>query len=265
MHPFINTTTVNKKEFQMIHRPEIPQTLEEWQEMFGKIYGEKNRKRSKESILLRVVEEASELAEALREDNISMSQMKLTVDDLKKRKSAQKVLEWELPDILAWLCSFCDSVDHRLQEDVWHKYPGVCPYCLEKYHCTCTVTPYNMRKPKQLIDKELDHYRKTGKMITTLDGWTRRYAELYGRINRLFPVEYSGFHALEEIGEVSDDLRKMTERASDFTHDALKGEIADVFSWTVAIALRVGLDLSQIVWQKFPSVCPYCGDAPCTC
>lgn len=114
----------------------MPDSLDEWQEMFRKIYSERNKllERRAQSILLRVVEEGSEVAEAFREENITLAEFGLTAEMMKKKRETEekfRVLEWELPDVFAWLCTFCDYVRHKLSEDVWYKYPKVCPHCFQ--------------------------------------------------------------------------------------------------------------------------------------
>ena len=37
------------------------------------------------------------------------------------------------------------------------------------------------------------------------------------------------------------------------------------FSWLVAIANRLHIDLEEEVWRRFPGVCSYCGYKPCVC
>jgi len=50
----------------------------------------------------------------------------------------------------------------------------------------------------------------------------------------------------EELGELSRELRKRTEMATTFSDDDLSSEIADVFSWTIALASRMELNLEEI-------------------
>ena len=51
-----------------------------------------------------------------------------------------------------------------------------------------------------------------------------------------------------------------------------KGDIEKVkynllisFSWLMAIANRLHIDLDEDIWKRFPGMCSYCGAMPCMC
>jgi NTP pyrophosphatase (non-canonical NTP hydrolase) len=56
---------------------------------------------------------------------------------------------------------------------------------------------------------------------------------------------------MEEAGEVAEDLRK-----EDFR--ALSRDLPDIFAWLCAFTSKYGAELEEIVWHKFPAMCPYC-------
>src|SRR5207245_1528727 len=37
------------------------------------------------------------------------------------------------------------------------------------------------------------------------------------------------------------------------------------FSWLMAVANRLHIDLETEVWKRFPGLCSYCGRQPCAC
>jgi len=242
---------------------EKPKGLDEWQQMFATIYSERNEKRSRESILLRLVEEISEVSEALREENFTLSQMKLSIEEIKRDREKVHVLEWELPDLLAWLCAFATCIDHKLEHDVWHKYPGICPYCAEKRNCLCIAKSPGEKPPKEILEQRLDSAIKNGEIPKSLPEWQKLLDRLYKKINRVQEEEIIGFHMQEELGELSRELRKMSELTPTLSDKDLSSEIADVFSWTIALASRMGLDMEEITWRKYPRACPYCGKTVC--
>jgi NTP pyrophosphatase (non-canonical NTP hydrolase) len=47
--------------------------------------------------------------------------------------------------------------------------------------------------------------------------------------------------------------------------DKLKSNLLVSFSWLAAIAGRLHIDMEEVTWRRFPSVCSYCGKQPCSC
>jgi NTP pyrophosphatase (non-canonical NTP hydrolase) len=45
----------------------------------------------------------------------------------------------------------------------------------------------------------------------------------------------------------------------------LKGNLLIAFSWLMAIANRLHIDVEEDVWRRFPLFCSYCGRKPCAC
>ncbi len=45
----------------------------------------------------------------------------------------------------------------------------------------------------------------------------------------------------------------------------LKDNLTISFSWLMAIANRLHIDLEKVVWKRFPNLCSYCGQKPCAC
>ncbi len=41
--------------------------------------------------------------------------------------------------------------------------------------------------------------------------------------------------------------------------------LAMAFSWSLAFANRMRIDLEKETWKRFPGLCPYCGTVPCSC
>ena len=212
--------------------------LARWQEMFEELYGERNSHKTVEEVFLHVVEEAGELAEALRKD---------TLDEIKEN----------IPDVFAWLCSFATHRKLNLEEVVWHKFPNVCPYCFKQENCLCIAEMHYL--PKEERDKRLAPYREdvTAKP-KTLDEWQATFLRIYGNVNRVMHFSDIGFHYMEEIGEVSREIRLGTQ-------EEFEDELADVFAWIIAICMRRNLNLSLITWDRFPYMCWVCQSRPCKC
>jgi len=54
------------------------------------------------------------------------------------------------------------------------------------------------------------------------------------------------------------DIRKGDDKS-------LEHNMAVAISWTIAIANRLHIDISDALWQRFPGVCSFCGKRPCIC
>jgi NTP pyrophosphatase (non-canonical NTP hydrolase) len=76
----------------------------------------------------------------------------------------------------------------------------------------------------------------------------------------------------DQIYSIFDLLTQMQR----FTMRALKGIRKDdttklrtnlliSFSWMMAIANRMHIDVEEQIWKRFPALCSYCGFAPCKC
>jgi NTP pyrophosphatase (non-canonical NTP hydrolase) len=47
--------------------------------------------------------------------------------------------------------------------------------------------------------------------------------------------------------------------------DKLKTNLLISFSWLMAIANRLHIDVEDEIWKRFPYLCLYCGEKPCAC
>jgi len=222
-----------------------------WGEMFHGIYGSINAGLSDEKIALHIVEEGGELAEDLRKHR-----MKET-----NRSGTLTGLLVNVPDVLAWL--FALSGRHgNLEDMLWNKYPGACPYCLADAGCRC----YDGKPDINLQEKNaiLHERRKTGIRPVTLYDWQAAVERLYGELNSRRSLEEVGFHLIEEIGEVAKSMRLGDEAG-------LQEEMADIFSWSAALVNRaerlcmVEYRIDDMAWKRYPDRCPRCGSNPCGC
>jgi len=83
-----------------------------------------------------------------------------------------------------------------------------------------------------------------------------------------------------EIYNLPDDrlfsLSDLVSNQERFTMRALKGirkvdkkkiikNLLIAFSWLMAITNRLHIDAEKEVWRRFPFICSYCGECPCSC
>lgn len=208
----------------------INPTLSQIQRMFFDLYAKRNaRLYGSPNILLHIFEEASVLAELFRkeEQNLSVAMARL----------------------FAWLLAFCNNEGIQLDQAVFHKYHGACPYCGRAKHCLCisseTKTPVWKRG-------------KIENMPQSLPEWQNMFADIYGRVNKIAGREKCWLHVLEELGEVSAAFRLKRP-------EYLRDELADVFAWLCAFCNGSKINLESALLGLYPGQCNACGQRKCKC
>lgn len=85
----------------------------------------------------------------------------------------------------------------------------------------------------------------------TLNEWQTMFSKIYGRHNSKVPFPEIWLHLMEEAGEIAEDLRKENFKR-------LSYDLPDVFAWLCAFSNKFNVSLDELVWNKFPAICPYC-------
>jgi len=213
-----------------------PQTVREFQEMNAYIYGKVNERYDDPDLILRLLEEIAKIMEIARKDELE-----------------------KLPSQLARTYSWWNAVGNRfgidLQEALWVKYPGVCPYCLRGENCACAIEhPVISDREKTLRRLRMER----DKDPKTLAGYQALHKRLYFLQNRRILVLHTAAHLGEEAGEISKEARHHNKKG-------LEDEMADVASWMFALANRCRIELAEEVWRQYPYECEKCHLAVCTC
>jgi diguanylate cyclase (GGDEF)-like protein len=94
-----------------------------------------------------------------------------------------------------------------------------------------------------------------------LNDWYRMFQTIYYRTQN---VERDQFRVFTHVIEVTGGFLKTY--ASEDNADAEKW-LAKIFAWYFALAKAAGIDdqLEKVIWEKFPSLCPYCKEDQCIC
>ena len=95
----------------------MPASLDDWQNMFFRIFGKINRLVWAMQVWLHVHEELGELSREVRLGNIIE-------------------IHYESADCMAWLLGFCNRIGVKLGEATWEVYPGICDVCRQG-KCQC--------------------------------------------------------------------------------------------------------------------------------
>ena len=105
----------------------------DWQAEFSEVYRHLNVKRSEQTMWLKVVEDASQVGEAIRKRNLLRALDRLTHTCCWVVSFVDKILvEAKNGNKKIFLFKPITSIDDML----WYKYPAVCYRCLEPI-CTC--------------------------------------------------------------------------------------------------------------------------------
>lgn len=99
----------------------MPLTMDDFQELINRMYGDKDRARGSSATFLWLCEEVGELAAAIRE-------------------GTPEEKRGEFADVLAWLATLANVEGINLAEAVRKKYGAGCPGC-GLFVCTCNEKP----------------------------------------------------------------------------------------------------------------------------
>ncbi len=82
--------------------------------------------------------------------------------------------------------------------------------------------------------------------------------EIYGEKDRERGPEGTLLWLVEEVGELAEAVRRGDE-------ESIREELADVIAWAFSLANVVGVDVEELLREKYPGKCPKCGQKPCQC
>ena len=222
----------------------LPTDIDRFVLKFRDVYGHIDSSRTEEALWLQAVEEGSSIAEAVREVRY------------------EEALS-HIADLFAWICGFvgkCNNVsngafhlDDPLSTILWLKYPDKCPRC-NSNPCRCLTLwkdlLYKEKTQKERAYKSIEERarRRLGSRVRDLDEIELMFEELFGSNIMVMDIKEIAFHLLEEIGEVSEQIRELRalETLPSLGKDRivpikreLRRELADVFSWMVTLLIKV--------------------------
>jgi NTP pyrophosphatase (non-canonical NTP hydrolase) len=230
-------------------------TLRNWQEMFDEIYGQRDRVRTNEELWFRMLEECGEL-----------------IRDARYR--LKKEVNWDLADIFAWLCAYCNNNHILLDKAVWSRYKNGCPVCGALEDCLCperrrqgpaleSGTPKAARRKKEKDSSQPDLFPPER---WTLKNWEDLLDRTYRVKNSSLDWLELAANLTEEIGIVGKTIRLRE------SMELIEQRVADVFAWLIgffsayrAQALDSEIEFADILWSKYANVCPKCRERSCRC
>jgi NTP pyrophosphatase (non-canonical NTP hydrolase) len=226
--------------------------LDDLYKMTAYIYQDANLSRSREATFLHFVEVCG----------------MLTASDRKKKKVAVDV-PGALCKALGWYFPLLAKMGiSSVEELVFSKFPGVCPYCRKKPHidkeCKLVKGAEGTTDHERVIEAGISNRSELPK---DLNGWQIMFDEIYPRTS-LTPQSFSTVALFEELGELAESIRVFDR----FPH-YFYGEAADTFSYLMGLAneYSFSLDEEQVFdfqseyMSRFPGLCINCGSRSCIC
>jgi pyrimidine deaminase RibD-like protein/NTP pyrophosphatase (non-canonical NTP hydrolase) len=230
-------------------------SLDQWYRSINEIYWNKNYYRDRSAIFAHLVEVVGGLS------LLASSKKKIGVNP-----------ETFVPKVLAWWLSLCGHLHIKSVEMlIWTKFPGICPYCLERVHnqSRCGEMKKANRSPNWhlLYEHAINEKRNIPK---SLGGWQCMF-------NSIYPAQQTedfgpSFARLtEELGELAEAVRTFDAAPSFFISEA-----SDVFAWLMHVQNILDIKnevpyeiMGQGIDAKFamtyPDYCTDCGAENCIC
>jgi len=195
----------------------------------------------------------------------------LTTQTRQKRREALD-FPGALCKALGWYFPLMAKLNVRsIEELVFRKYPGVCPYCRSAPHneMQCKLVKGTEETVNHAALRE--KYREnTDRRPVTLDQWREMFAAIYPRQLTDVSSGRSAVGLLEELGELAEAVR-VFHRYPKY----LAGEAADVFSYLMGLATEYSLQeemegrgdfsLQREYLKRYPGICKQCGYHVCIC
>jgi NTP pyrophosphatase (non-canonical NTP hydrolase) len=176
-------------------------------------------------------------------------------------KNARKEYHDRMLEQIANVYSRLNTVANRLginlQDALWHKFPGACPYCLRPKNCQCLL---NHPREISASDPKLTRLRKmVEKTPTRLRDHQFLQHKIYFNQNQLFDLRNLSSRLVEETCELSEACRGGDQ-------EAILGEAADVASFIFAICNLMNKNrknheciyIDQLVLAHYPWQCKKC-------
>lgn len=169
---------------------------------------------------------------------------------LEKRELEFGKVMYHLCMALDWSFAMFNRYHIDLSEDMWKRFPGLCPYCQEA-PCCCKKRPKNRQK---LLGSS------KGEKPVSLRQWQEMFAIIY-------PNEalVSTLHLNEEAGEVNEALQAHSVTLQMDLFWKVIEELVDLVTNIFGVANCLKMDLAEGMAFYFADGCPKCKHPICEC
>lgn len=173
---------------------------------------------------------------------------------------------------ISWLFSLATNLDINILEALIKKFPGICPYCLER-QCVCYRTNKKPQKPMSTYEIEMEIFYKWEEIKNSQTDFNLDSAVKF--ISNIYPnneVAWKSAGYQQHILKIHQEMTEIHEAQGNFLKDkkpktAVMDEVADVFAWILsAWAIRYPNEsMDKAFIDYYLNDCPVCRKAPCEC
>lgn len=238
-------------------------SMRQWQNHFKKIYFKQNKIIKKKGfqnnqaafirgyIMFNITKDLGDLAESIRESN---------------RDNTKRYIG----SMFAWVSALANEIDFDLENAIWDKYPGFCPYCHKESDCDdawwTTTQKKKDKDPKPKILSDHTPLPRPQSLIGWIENWNTMYGNKYRTAMETHNIMFKLF---EENAEILSELDKIKSNKVPRSKK-LQREVADFVSWMFAIVIKFDNsfpkeELPKILFGKFGKGCKKCKNRECKC
>jgi pyrimidine deaminase RibD-like protein/NTP pyrophosphatase (non-canonical NTP hydrolase) len=225
--------------------------LDDWYLVINRIYWDRNAERDASVIFLHLVELVGGLSGAISN----------------KLKPGVNITQHLAKSIGWWLALSGRLGVRSVQELLWDKYPGICPYCQLPEHSDpkCRIVKKKDPGPDW---RELEMKGRTVTQPKSIAQWQRMFGTIYPA-SQMEQMDLCFTRLIEELGELAEAVRISAAVPGYFLSEA-----ADVFAWLMKLQNilemnlpdeQQGLALSDALCREYPERCRYCDKRMCSC
>ncbi len=166
------------------------------------------------------------------------------------RKEKHDQIPYRLCMAFSWGCSIANRWHIKLPDEIWKRFPGVCPYC-GAMPCFCKERGLNRQLPTQASTPRPFY----------MSDWQKMFSEIYPKNT----INDSAVHLAEEIGELSEAIRNHWSIHNEEWFDKSIEELVDTIANLFGVASCLKFDLEDNLEQYFKNGCPKCHTLNCHC
>lgn len=165
-----------------------------------------------------------------------------------RRKENWQAYNRILAELLVWIIGIFELGNFSLEDEMFRRYPGCCPYC-SQVPCSCDIHNKGVRRSFPSL---------AGIQGLTVNSWQQMLREIYP--NSGMSDQTAADKIVEEIAEMATAARE-NDQIDKFLEEAV-----DAVARLFAAANQQEVWLGDIIEKLYPNgCCCACGHSPCNC